>query len=353
MTNAYTTVQWNTHKKVYDLVLWGGIALFLAAFFAVGSLVWTGEHAISREILAVRALAVCAFTLLHLILAIGPLARLDPRFLILLYNRRHLGVSMFIVALAHATLATLYYGGFGTRNPLAAMLANTDYTSLTGFPFVVPGALALLILFLMAATSHDFWLKNLTPSVWKALHMGVYGAYVLLVAHAALGSLQSERSPLYPILLGAGIVALAAFHLSAGLREHIRDRAEPRSADRIDAGPIDDIPLNGAITICPRGRERVAVYRYIHDGREAVSAVSNVCAHQNGPLAEGRVIDGCITCPWHGYQYLPHDGQSPPPFTEKIPTYRVRIENRRVILNPEPLAPGTPVEPAIVEPGDA
>ena len=26
-------------------------------------------------------------------------------------------------------------------------------------------------------------------------------------------------------------------------------------------------------------------------------------------------MDGCITCPWHGYQYLPHNGQSPPPFT--------------------------------------
>jgi len=353
VTNAYTTVQWNRHKKVYDLVLWCGILLFLAAFYAVGRLVWTGEHAISDEILAIRALAACAFTLLTIILGIGPLARLNPRFLVLLYNRRHLGVSMFVVALAHGVFATLYYGGFGVRNPLAAMLANTDYASLTGFPFVVPGMIALLILFLMAGTSHDFWLKNLSPGVWKALHMGVYSAYALLVAHVALGVVQSERSPLYPALLGTALVVLGTLHLAAGLRERARDRAGPEPDAWIDAGSIDDIPLDGAVTICPRGRERVAVYRYTRDGREAVSAVSNVCAHQHGPLGEGRIIDGCITCPWHGYQYLPHNGQSPPPYTEKIPTYRVRIEGRRVMLDPGPLAPGTPVEPAPVEPGDA
>ncbi len=31
--------------------------------------------------------------------------------------------------------------------------------------------------------------------------------------------------------------------------------------------------------------------------------ISNVCQHQNGPLGEGEIIDGCITCPWHGFQY--------------------------------------------------
>ncbi|MEL7090079.1 MAG: Rieske 2Fe-2S domain-containing protein, partial [Planctomycetota bacterium] len=95
--------------------------------------------------------------------------------------------------------------------------------------------------------------------------------------------------------------------------------------------------------------ERIAVLRY--DGR--VSAVSNVCAHQHGPLGEGKVVDGCLTCPWHGYQYHPHNGQSPPPYTEKIPTYQVKIEGTRILVNPKPLPPGTPVEPAKIMTGDA
>ena len=39
-----------------------------------------------------RAFGSCAFLMLTLILCIGPLARLDARFLPLLYNRRHFGV---------------------------------------------------------------------------------------------------------------------------------------------------------------------------------------------------------------------------------------------------------------------
>jgi nitrite reductase/ring-hydroxylating ferredoxin subunit len=93
--------------------------------------------------------------------------------------------------------------------------------------------------------------------------------------------------------------------------------------------------------------ERVAVFRY--DGK--VSAISNVCQHQNGPLGEGKIVDGCVTCPWHGYQYLPESGASPPPFTERVPTFRVRLEGDRVLVHPRPNPAGTRVEPArIAEP---
>src|SRR3546814_4079527 len=46
--------------------------------------------------------------------------------------------------------------------------------------------------------------------------------------------------------------------------------------------------------------------------------------------------DGCITCPWHGYQYVPETGASPPPFVEKVPTFNVRVMNGRVLVHPKP-----------------
>jgi sulfoxide reductase heme-binding subunit YedZ len=211
----------------------------------------------------------------------------------------------------------------------------------------------------MAATSHDFWLKNLSPRVWKGLHMSVYGAYAALIGHVALGGLQSERSMVYPILLGIGVAVVGGLHVVAGRRDVAKDigtirtggtavppEAEERSsAGWIDVGSVDEIPADRAKIVCLKGRERIAVFAY--DGK--VSAVSNVCVHQGGPLGEGKVVGGCITCPWHGYQYLPGNGQSPPPFTEKIPTYQVRVEGRRILLNPMPLPAGTPVEPAMIE----
>jgi len=65
-------------------------------------------------------------------------------------------------------------------------------------------------------------------------------------------------------------------------------------------------------------------------------------------LGEGKILDGCITCPWHGYQYLPHNGQSPPPFKERVSTYDVRIEGSKVWLNPTPYAEGTERTGAVV-----
>jgi len=65
-------------------------------------------------------------------------------------------------------------------------------------------------------------------------------------------------------------------------------------------------------------------------------------------LGEGKIIDGCVTCPWHGYQYLPETGASPPPFTEKVATFKTKIVEGRVLIDPNPLEPGTRVEPSVI-----
>jgi len=345
---GYRAIQWNRHKRVYDCVLSSAAVTYIIVFVGLGILLHSPPRQISLPILLMRALGTLAILLLHVILAIGPLARLDDRFAPFLYNRRHLGVSFFLVALMHAVVATVYYGGSGVRFPVSALVAGTgSFASLSGFPFELLGLLALLIFFLMAATSHDFWLANLSPRVWKRMHMLVYLGYAFVLFHVALGALQSERSPVFAVTLVIGAVALVVLHATAGVREWRKDaRGVEASAANgwVDAGDVGDIPENGAKVVCLKGRGRVAVFR----SGGTVSAVSNECAHQGGPLGEGRIIDGCITCPWHGYQYLPGNGQSPPPFTERIPTYEVRLHGRRIMLNPEALAPGTPVKPAVI-----
>ena len=47
------------------------------------------------------------------------------------------------------------------------------------------------------------------------------------------------------------------------------------------------------------GEQIIAVFR---DGGQ-LRAVDGMCAHQGGPIAEGTVEHGCVTCPWHGWQY--------------------------------------------------
>ena len=341
MSSHFQAVNWNRQKYIYDGLALGCVALFLFVFGVTSIL---RNPAITAETILIRGLGLAGIVLLHVILCLGPLCRLDPRFLPLLYNRRHLGVLMCTLALAHAVFAIVQFHALGDTPALVSLLTGTGKASDLGrFPFELLGLGALLILWTMAVTSHDFWLALLSAPTWKALHMLVYVAYVLLLGHLSLGALQDDRSGGPTALLAGGAALVFGLHIAAALRERPGDRLRADEEDWVDVGAVDDC-IEGKARTAVVGAERVAVVR--HAG--GISCVSNVCRHQGGPLGEGRIVDGCLTCPWHGYQYLPESGSSPPPFTEKIPTYRVRIVGGRVQVNRRANPAGTPVAPAQV-----
>ena len=343
MSLDYTFVIWNKQKKRYDLWIALGMFFYLSLFIGLSFGI---NPELTAETVLIRAFGTLGIALLHIILLIGPLSRLNAAFLPLLYNRRHLGVSMFLAALLHGALAVFQFHALGQVNPIQALFtSNPEFGSLLDFPFQVLGFFALIILFVMASTSHDFFLKNLSPRVWKGLHMGVYLAYGLVLMHVILGAFQQEGNGVTAGLMLFGFLLVSGLHLVAAVNENRKDKTislwneegwqrlckpEEIAIDRAKIFTIND--------------ERVAVYRY----GNKLSAVHNYCKHQGGPLGEGKIIDGCITCPWHGYQYLPGNGQSPPPFTEKIHTYRLKLIEGVVYIHPEALPEGTPVDPLIV-----
>ncbi len=344
MSVQYKAVGWNRQKKIYDSVLAAGAFLYIAIFAGLGLLIYPTATA---ETLLIRAFGTLAFLLLQVILCIGPLCRLDRRFLPLLYNRRHLGVTVFAIALVHGVFSLIQFHALGDVSPLVSLFtSNTRFASLTNFPFQALGFFGLLILLVMAATSHDFWLHNLSAVVWKRIHMMVYLAYALIFAHVVLGALQSESNTALAVLLAAGLTLIATIHLLAAAKERRIDRRKQAAEGDgfVEVCDVAAIPEKRAKVISVGG-ERIAVFRY----DDKISAISNVCRHQNGPLGEGRIIDGCITCPWHGYQYLPDSGASPPPFTDKVSTFRTKVVGEKVFVHPSAFAPGTRVEPAVIE----
>ncbi len=338
----YQLVLWNKHKKTYDKIIVASMLLYIILFAAI-TLIFNSETSI--ETLVTRAFGSLAIIMLHIILVIGPLARLNTRFLPILYNRRHLGVSMFITALIHGGFSIFQFHALGDVNPIYSVFtSNMDYGSLTNFPFQVLGFLALLILFVMASTSHDFFLGNLSAKVWKRLHMMVYFAYALIIAHVFLGAFQQEASPFTIGIMVIGFIVVASLHLITAFKERKVDRTKTEEKDGwLTVCNISEIEEDRA-KIFTVENERVAIFKY--DGK--LSAIHNVCKHQGGPLGEGKIIDGCITCPWHGYQYLPSNGQSPPPFTEKVATYELKLDHETVYINPKAFKEGTEVIPIII-----
>jgi sulfoxide reductase heme-binding subunit YedZ len=335
----YKLVLWNAHKKTYDKIIAASMLLYIILFATV-TLFFNSETSI--ETLVIRAFGSLAIIMLHIILVIGPLARLNTNFLPILYNRRHLGVSMFIAALIHGGFSMFQFHALGDVNPVYSLFtSNMDYGSLTNFPFQVLGFFALLILFLMASTSHDFFLGNLSAKVWKRLHMMVYFGYALIIAHVFLGAFQQETSLFTIGIMVLGFIVVASLHLITGFKERKIDTTKTKEKEGwLEVCNISEIEEDRA-KIFTVENERVAIFKY--NGK--LSAIHNVCKHQGGPLGEGKIIDGCITCPWHGYQYLPSNGQSPPPFTEKVATYELKLDGKTVFINPKGFEEGTEIKP--------
>jgi nitrite reductase/ring-hydroxylating ferredoxin subunit/uncharacterized membrane protein len=57
----------------------------------------------------------------------------------------------------------------------------------------------------------------------------------------------------------------------------------------------------------------------------AVHVLSDRCSHMSGPLSDGELADGCLTCPWHGSAFRLADGSvARGPATAPQPAFAVR-----------------------------
>jgi DMSO/TMAO reductase YedYZ heme-binding membrane subunit len=128
MSLAYRAIGWNRQKRLCDLAMASALLLGLVVY---GGTVYSFHPDTTAETFVIRFSALAAVLLLHVILAIGPLVRLNSRFLPLLYNRRHLGVTMFLLALLHGSFAIVQFHAGGNLNPLISVLTSyrRDYLS--------------------------------------------------------------------------------------------------------------------------------------------------------------------------------------------------------------------------------
>jgi nitrite reductase/ring-hydroxylating ferredoxin subunit/uncharacterized membrane protein len=64
----------------------------------------------------------------------------------------------------------------------------------------------------------------------------------------------------------------------------------------------------------------------------AIHAISSVCSHLGGPLAEGKIVDGdCVECPWHASRFSLIDGSvRQGPATIPQPLFETRVQNGQV-----------------------
>ncbi|HET6351269.1 MAG TPA: Rieske 2Fe-2S domain-containing protein [Coriobacteriia bacterium] len=106
----------------------------------------------------------------------------------------------------------------------------------------------------------------------------------------------------------------------------VLDDPAPGTPIEVPVARLEDLP-DGAMRHVKVGKNDVAIAR---TGDE-VFALSNVCRHAFGPLAEGFVDGYFAVCPWHGWRYDLRDGTTDHPNAD-VRTYDVRIRDGLVYV---------------------
>ena len=62
-------------------------------------------------------------------------------------------------------------------------------------------------------------------------------------------------------------------------------------------------------------------------------AIDNTCTHRGGPLGEGALVGGVVTCPWHGTEFNVRTGEALGPLTkEGVQSYPVKVQGNDVLV---------------------
>ena len=88
-----------------------------------------------------------------------------------------------------------------------------------------------------------------------------------------------------------------------------------------------DLP-EGRVTSVSAGHTNICLTHY----QGKFCGLDNRCPHQGGPLGEGSIENGLLRCPWHGWDFDPHTGQSPGGHDDSIVTFPVEVREDGVFV---------------------
>jgi len=101
----------------------------------------------------------------------------------------------------------------------------------------------------------------------------------------------------------------------------------------IDIGETSDVPRRGARCV-KKGDTTIAVFRTQDDN---FFALEDKCPHKNGPLSNGIVHDGCVTCPLHNWVISLKTGSAQGADEGETKTFPVKVEGERLLIDLEDL----------------
>lgn len=97
----------------------------------------------------------------------------------------------------------------------------------------------------------------------------------------------------------------------------------------VEVGALDDIPRQGARCISV-GASTIAIFRTVDD---QIYALEDKCPHKNGPLSQGIVHDGCVTCPLHNWVISLKTGEAQGADEGLVKSFTVTLDDQKILLD--------------------
>lgn len=96
---------------------------------------------------------------------------------------------------------------------------------------------------------------------------------------------------------------------------------------KVKFGPLADLADGEVI------EKRILARRYavIRTAGE-LHGIESDCKHMRASLASGKVVDGVLTCPWHGWRYDIESGKCLTDDSFKLRKYEVEVDQGDIYL---------------------
>jgi nitrite reductase/ring-hydroxylating ferredoxin subunit/uncharacterized membrane protein len=221
-----------------------------------------------------------------------------------------------------------------TDIPIGTLLA-TVILDILSQPAAADIALVATILFMLAAAvtgAADYAETDGTSRVRASTHstLMVVGLVLLLISLALRAGNPADRTIVIALDIIAFLIVSAGAYVGGDV-VYVTGNMVSRHAFRgagtkwirleVDGGVEPDAMPEATPTKAKLGINTLVLVRV----GSTVHALHDTCAHAGGPLSGGKVVDGCIECPWHASRFRLSDGhltQGPTVYDQ--PVYEVR-----------------------------
>jgi nitrite reductase/ring-hydroxylating ferredoxin subunit len=183
-----------------------------------------------------------------------------------------------------------------------------------------------------ATTGLNDWSDTTGPASRLGLVHATSNTTALTLFATSLAARRQGRRGAGKMLGLAGLGALTVGAFLGGHLSYTRGTNVNRTA--FDRPPTDWTPVLTDAALTPGQSKKVMAagvpVLLVRDGG-SIRAVASTCSHLGGPLEEGEVSDGCVTCPWHGSRFRLDDGAVVRgPATAQQPVFSTRVRDGQI-----------------------